>query len=277
MSNADNINNLLIIAGRDNYPKIIIEAARKSGVKNIHVIAFKGETKKKNLSLADSISWIRVGELQKMIDIIIKSGFENVIMVGQISPKNIFSLKLDMKAKEILKSLKILNAHSIFKTIVDEIETTGVRVLPANYFINNFIPSAGILTNRSLTEIEMKNLEIGASFVKSNSKFDVGQTIALKFGYIIAVEAMEGTNATILRASRLAGKSITIVKVPKLNHDLRFDIPVVGINTIRTMIKANATCLGIEAYRTVIFNINEVIEMANKNNIAIIASESKYE
>ena len=132
-----------------------------------------------------------------MIDIIIKSGFENVIMVGQISPKNIFSLKLDMKAKEILKSLKILNAHSIFKTIVDEIETTGVRVLPANYFINNFIPSAGILTNRSLTEIEMKNLEIGASFVKSNSKFDVGQTIALKFGYIIAVEAMEGTNATI--------------------------------------------------------------------------------
>jgi len=139
MSNADNINNLLIIAGRDNYPKIIIEAARKSGVKNIHVIAFKGETKKKNLSLADSISWIRVGELQKMIDIIIKSGFENVIMVGQISPKNIFSLKLDAKAKEILNSLKILNAHSIFKTIVDEIETTGVRVLPANYFINNFI------------------------------------------------------------------------------------------------------------------------------------------
>ena len=90
MSNADNINNLLIIAGRDNYPKIIIEAARKSGVKNIHVIAFKGETKKRNLSLADSISWIRVGELQKMIDIIIKSGLENVIMVGQISPKNIF-------------------------------------------------------------------------------------------------------------------------------------------------------------------------------------------
>ena len=119
MSNADNINNLLIIAGKDNYPKIIIEAARKSGVKNIHVIAFKGETKKRNLSLADSISWIRVGELQKMIDIIIKSGLENVIMVGQISPKNIFSLKLDTKAKEILKSLKILNAHSIFKTIVD--------------------------------------------------------------------------------------------------------------------------------------------------------------
>ncbi|MEC7107857.1 MAG: UDP-2,3-diacylglucosamine diphosphatase LpxI [Verrucomicrobiota bacterium] len=277
MSNADNINNLLIIAGRDNYPKIIMEAAKKSGVKKIHVIAFKGETKKRNLNLADSISWIRVGELQKMIDIIINSGFKNVIMVGQISPKNIFSLKLDTKAKEILKSLKILNAHSIFKTIVDEIETTGVRVLPANYFINNFIPSAGILTNRSLTEIEMKNLEIGSRFVKSNSKFDVGQTIALKFGYIIAVEAMEGTNATILRASRLAGKNVTIVKVPKLNHDLRFDIPVVGKNTIRTMIKANATCLGIEACRTVIFNINEVIEMANKNNIAIIASESKYE
>ena len=160
MSNTDNINNLLIIAGSDNYPKIIIEAARKYGVKNIHVIAFKGETKKRNLNLADSVSWVRVGEFPKMIDIITKLGFENVIMVGQISPKNIFSLKLDAKAKEILKSLEIINAHSVFKTIVNEIEATGVRVLPANYFLNNFIPSAGILTNRSLTEIEMKNLEI---------------------------------------------------------------------------------------------------------------------
>jgi len=277
MTNSGNIDSLLIIAGRDNYPKIILEAARKSRVKNIHVIAFFGVTKKRNLDLANKVYWIKVGEFQKMIDIIFKSGFKNVIMVGQISPKNIFSYKLDKKAKEILASLEILNAHSIFKKIVSEIENTGAKVLPANYFINDLIPVPGILTKRNITETERKNLSIGIRFVKSNSNFDVGQTIALKSGYIVAVEAMEGTNATILRASKLAGKNMTIVKVSKRNHDLRFDIPVVGISTIRTMIKANATCLGVEAKRTIIFNIKEVIEIANKNNIAIIASESNYE
>ena len=277
MTNSDNLDSLLIIAGRDNYPKIILEAARKSRVKKIHVIAFFGVTKKRNLDLANKVYWIKVGEFQKMIDIIFKSGLKNVIMVGQISPKNIFSYKLDKKAKEILASLEILNAHSIFKKIVSEIENTGAKVLPANYFINDLIPVPGILTKRNLTETERKNLSIGTRFVKSNSNFDVGQTIALKSGYIVAVEAMEGTNATILRASKLAGKNITIVKVSKRNHDLRFDIPVVGISTIRTMIKANATCLGVEAKRTIIFNIREVIEIANKNNIAIIASESNYE
>jgi len=270
----EDLNDLLIIAGSDNYPKILLEAARKSGIKNIHVIAFKGETKKRNLNLADSISWIKVGEFQKMLNILTQLDFKYGMMVGQISPKNIFSMKLDDKAKNLLSSLSILNTHTIFKKIVNEIESTGIKMLPANYFINECIPNAGVLTKRDATKDEYENIKIGTNFIKSNSNFDVGQTVVMKSGYIVAVEAMEGTNKTILRAKALAGKNLTVVKVPKINHDFRFDIPVVGIKTIHSLIKAKATCLSIEANSTIVLNLDKVLELANKHNIAIVSLET---
>ena len=264
---------LLVIAGSDNYPKLVIEGARDNGVEHIEVIAFKGETNSKNINRADVVHWMRVGQLQLLLDCITETKINELMMVGQISPKNVFSIKLDKKMKTLIHSLPILNAHTIFSSIVKEIEDIGIEVIPAHSYIDKLMPAAGVLTNRPLTKNEENNTAIGVDFIKANSSFDIGQTVAIKSGYIVAVEAMEGTNKTIRRAGKVAGSGTTIVKVPKENHNFKFDIPVIGPNTIQEMVKAKASCISLKEKKALIFDFDKTIKIANNHNIAILVME----
>jgi len=268
------INKLLIIAGSGDYPRLVIEEARIAGVKYIEVLAFKGETCPKNLKGANNIHWLRVGQLNKMIDSIKQSGINDLMLVGQIAPKNLFSIRLDNSMKKILHQLPIINAHTVFTSIIDKIEQLGVKVLPAHTFISNNLPKEGVLSSRAPSVSEIEDIQHGVDFIKSNSNFDIGQTIAIKKGYVVAIEAMEGTNATIRRAGKIAGSGTIIAKFPKIGHDFRFDIPVVGPKTIHAMKKAKSTCLGIEAGSTIIFNYDKTISIANSHDISIIALEA---
>lgn len=271
------INELLVLSGRGNYPEAVIKEARASGVNHIEAVAFKGETKAKAVKCADVLHWVSVGELGKILNIIKKSGISNIILVGQIAPKNIFSLRLDNLTRSLLNSLPILNSHTIFSSVVHKIEQLGVNVLPAHTFLQKYLPSSGALSKRAPKPEELKDIDLGLSFIKSNSENDVGQTVVIKSGYIVAVEAMEGTNATIKRAGKVGGPDAVVVKAPRLNHDFRYDIPVIGPTTIKVMKKSRAKCLAIEAGSTIILDYEKTIAMANQANITIIAQEPSCE
>lgn len=267
------IDKLLVIAGGGNYPKILLEEARASGIGYIEVVAFKGETDKASVISADIVHWMRVGELENMLNRIKLSNISKLMLVGQIAPKNIFSVRMDHSTKSLLNELPIVNAHTVFTSLIFKIEEMGVEVLPAHTFIMNYLPKPGVLSSRAPSDQEDKDMQLGVQFIKSNSQFDIGQVVAVKSGYIIAVEAMEGTNATIKRAGKLGGPGAVIVKVPKVDHDFRFDIPVIGPKTIEIMKKTKATCLAIQSGAAIIFDRDKTISMANEANISIIAME----
>jgi DUF1009 family protein len=193
------------------------------------------------------------------------------VMVGQIAPHNLFHLRMDKLALEIYRSLETRNAHTIFGAIVSEIEKLGIEVLPGNSFMEGYTPEAGLLSRRAPTEREQADIELGLKLVKGTSEFEIGQTVAIKDGIIIAVEAWEGTNQTIKRAGKVGRAGTVIVKVPKVGHDMRFDIPVVGTKTFKMMKRAKVSCLAVEAGKTILLEKEKLIALADQFDMALVA------
>ncbi len=262
---------LIIIAGRQAYPAMLAKAARDAGVKRIVVLGFKGETSKDVLLLADEVLWTHLGAMQTFLDTLESTGIKQCVMVGQIAPSNLFHLRYDKMAREIMASLPSKNAHTIFGAIVEAIESRGITVLPGNTFMECYTPQAGLLSRRAPTEREQADIELGLRLVKGTSEFEIGQTVAIKDGIIIAVEAFEGTNQTIKRAGRVGRAGTVIVKVPKEGHDMRFDIPVVGVKTFKMMKKAKVSCLAVEAGKTILLEKDKLVAMANQLDMAFVA------
>ena len=269
-----NKDSLLIIAGSREYPRLMLDAAKNSGVSNIEVIAFRHETNPRGLKLADKVHWLHLGALDQLLSCIELTKIKNVILVGQISPSNLFSLRLDATAKNMIEDLPIKNAHTIFTALVNKIESIGVNVIPSHSFMDKYIPMPGIISARAPLIHEESDSGLGIRYLRHQSMFDVGQSVIIKSGYIVAVEAMEGTDKTILRGGKLGGKGTVVVKVPRLEHDFRFDVPVIGPTTIKNMAQVGATCLAIEAGSTIIFNRSMTVQLADKANICIYATES---
>ena len=217
---------LVLIAGQADYPLLLARAARRQGVRRITAIAFKSETRREISQVADKVVWLRVGMLGALIDAIRSSGSAHAVMAGQIAPKNLFNVRMDKALINLLKNLPVKNAHTIFGGITAEIERTGVKMLPASSFMQEFMPVAGPLTARLPDERELQDIQIGRRVIKDTSDLDIGQTVVVKEGMILAVEAFEGTNRAIRRGGKLGGKGAVVVKVPKAGHDMRFDIPV---------------------------------------------------
>lgn len=259
-----------IIAGKELYPILLADSARKAGVKRIVTVAFKGETKRTINKLSDEVHWLYVGQTQKMLDVFQQAGIRHVIMAGQITPTLLFRVHMDELTKKILDSLPIKNAHTIFNALVKQLEQCGITVLPAHTFMNAYMPQQGVLTIRNPTESERHDVSLGCNVILELGKFDIGQTVIVKHGTIIAVEAFEGTDATIKRAGRLAGKEFVVVKIARRGHDMRFDIPVVGVRTIHNLYRTGATLLALESGRSVILELNKVIDYANKRKISIL-------
>lgn len=265
---------LIIVAGRHAYPSMLAKAARAAGVKRIEVLGFKGETHRDIVPLADQVHWMRLGSMRAFLGQLEETGIKQCVMAGQIAPHNLFNVRMDKLAVEMYKALEVRNAHTIFGAIVDAIEELGIEVLPGNSFMERYTPEAGQLGRRAPTERERSDIDLGLRLVKGTSEFEIGQTVAIKDGIVIAVEAWEGTNQTIKRAGKVGKAGTVIVKVPKVGHDMRFDIPVVGTKTFRTMKRAKVSCLAVEAGKTILLEKEKLIQMANKFGMAFVAVET---
>ena len=270
----DAIGKLLIIAGSGTYPASFAAGARKAGVRHITVLAIRGMTSWRLASLADETVWFGVGELRSIFDWLAKQGFDAGIMTGQIHPWALFRTRFDDLARNWLGGLTVKNAHSIFGKVVEEMEKLGIRVLPASCYMDDFIPGAGVLTRRAPDERETRDIAFGHRVARDICGLDIGQTLVVKDGMILAVEAFEGTNQAIRRGGKLGGKGAVVIKVAKENHDMRFDIPVIGEATISTLRKAGVSALAYQAGRLVMLERAKVVAAANTLNIAIVGLDS---
>ena len=258
-----------IIAGKGAYPRLLAESARAQGVKRITALAFKGETDKRLEPLVDAIDWINVGQLQKMLDLMSKQDIQHAVMAGQITPTNLFRVRMDSRLLTLLKSLDQKNAHTIFGAIGNELASVGIELLPANQFMEQSMAEEGILTNTPLSETARTDIELGFEVARVTSGLDIGQTVVIKEGTILAIEAFEGTDTTIKRAGKLAGPGASIIKVAKPGHDMRFDIPVIGLNTLRGLKKIQAQALAVEAGRCILLEKEKIIKQADQQGLCI--------
>ena len=260
-----------IIAGNGVYPRLLADAARRAGVKRIVAAAFTDETDDRLAGMVDEISWMRVGQLGKLINFFRNASVANAIMAGQIAPKNLFDLRPDWKTLLLLTRLKRRNAESIFAAIGEELASSGITLLPATSFLDDCLAPSGLIAGRKLTRREEDDVTFGFEIAREISRLDIGQTVIVKNGTVLAVEGFEGTNETIKRGGALGGKHAIMVKVAKPSQDMRFDVPVIGIATIEVAASANLRVIAVEAGRTLLLERDALIESAARANISIVA------
>jgi len=261
-----------LIAGNGQFPFLVVEGARKQGA-GLAIAAIKEETDKRIEEVADDVMWVGIGQLGKMISYFKSRGVTKAIMAGQVKHVQIFSGSLpDVRMLKMLWNLPKRNTDALIGGVADELASEGIELIDSTYFLQDHLAPSGYLTKRKASEIEIGNIEYGLHIAGEIARLDLGQTIVVRAKACVAIEAMEGTDATIRRAGELAKGKLTVVKVAKPDQDMRFDVPVVGLPTIETMIAAGATCLSVTAGKTLIFDREEMTTLANKNGICIIGS-----
>jgi DUF1009 family protein len=262
-----------IIAGNGVYPSTFARAARaQSESIQLHAAAFENETDESLIApLVDSIEWFRVGQLGKMIRYFKKQGVTEAIMVGQIAPKNLFDLRPDMRLLFMLAKVKERNAESLFGAIANELEKDGISLLLASTFMEDLMASEGVIFGPKLKGRAWDDVTFGQRIAKESAKLDIGQTVLVRHGTVLAVEAFEGTNACIKRGGDLGrGKAVTMVKVSKPNQDFRFDIPVIGAQTILTCAEAGVSVIAVEAGKTLILEKERVAQLCEEKKISVV-------
>lgn len=261
-----------LIAGNGKFPFLVLEGARKAGV-SLAIVAIKEETDPRIDEVAENVVWVGIGQLGKMISFFKREGVGHAIMAGQVKHVQIFSGALpDVRMIKMLWNLPQRNTDALIGGVADEMAKEGIELIDSTYFIQDHLAPEGVLTKRKPTEIEQGNIEYGLHIADEIARLDLGQTIVVRAKACVAIEAMEGTDATIKRAGELANGKLTVVKVAKPDQDMRFDVPVVGVPTIEAMIKAGATCLSVTAGKTLIFDRDEMAKLANENKICLIGS-----
>jgi hypothetical protein len=261
-----------IIAGSGVYPLLLVDAARAAGVKKIIVAAFAGETSNEIATRADTIEWLRVGQLGALLKFFRETKVSRAIMAGQIAPGNLFNLRPDLKAMFLLARLKARNAESIFGAIADQLAAVGVELLLATTFLEHLLAPNELIAGPKLKERELADIAFGFEVAKQLSALDVGQTIVVKNGTILAVEAFEGTNEAIRRGGSLGKKNAVVIKVTKPNQDMRFDVPVIGCETLRVAAEAKVRAIAVEAGRTLLLEKPALIELAEKAKISLLGA-----
>ena len=269
-----NPSEIILLAGRGVYPIEFAMAARSAGIRMIFALGFTRETDTRLAKLVDEMKWVRMGQLQKALDIIGSYGIKHAVMVGQIAPRHLFSLLcMDAKVIKLLRKLKAKNAETIFGALAAELKTCDVTLIPAHSFMDSAMPKPGQLGGRLPTESELADIELGKKVAKTISGLDIGQTVIIKNGTVIAVEDFDGTDKAIIRAGKIAGSGSVVVKAAKFGHDMRFDIPVVGTRTFKMLKKAKASVLAVEAGKTILLERSKLVDLAIKQNVAFTAWE----
>jgi DUF1009 family protein len=260
---------LFLIAGRGRYPSLLIESARASGVKKISVAAFEGETPKATSAIADEVHWLRVGQLGKLLDAARKSGARHAMMAGQLAPGNLFDLRPDLRALILLARLKRRNAETLFGEVAKQLAKAGLELLNAMTFLDAHVARLGHIAGPRLKSRDMDDIRFGFDIAKEISRLDIGQTVIVKAGAVLAVEAFEGTNECIRRGGSLGRKDAVLVKVTKPHQDMRFDVPVIGEMTIEVAREAKLKILACEANCTLLLDSPAVCGAASEAGITL--------
>lgn len=261
-----------LIAGNGDFPFLVLEGARRAG-ESLAVAAIKEETDERIEQSAETLAWVGIGQLGKMISFFKRSGVSKVMMAGQVKHVQLFSGAVpDVRMLKMLWNLPRRNTDSLIGGIASELQKDGIDLIDSTFFLQDHLAPTGVLTKRKPNETELENIEYGLHIAGEIARLDLGQTIVVRAKACVAIEAMEGTDATIARAGSLAKGKLTVVKVAKPDQDMRFDVPVVGPPTIKTMAEAGATCLSVTAGKTLIFNRDEMLAAANAAKVAVVGS-----
>jgi hypothetical protein len=262
-----------IIAGSRSLPRLFAGEARKAGVRRIIAVGFEGETDPSLAGEVDEIVWVKVGQLGRLIKAFATRGITKCVMLGQVAPKNLFHVQPDIRGAALLFRLKERNAHTIFGAIADELARDGVTLVSAAPWMKNFMPGAGFVRGLPPGEERMEDVNFGLSIAKAVSRLEIGQTVVVKQGTVLAVEGFEGTDACLIRGGQLAGKSggATAVKVAKENHDMRFDIPCIGYTTLENCHKSGVAALAFEAGRTLLLDQHQWEPLLRKWKMTLLS------
>jgi DUF1009 family protein len=282
------ITRLGLIAGNGRFPFLLLDAARAQGVQVV-VAAIKEETEPEmDMRAVEDpgvrVHWLSLGELSRLIETFHQEGVTRAVMAGQVKHKQIFSsIRPDWRLAKLLLNLRTRNTDMLLGAVAKVLSDEGIELISSTAYLEPLLARPGVLTARAPTHEEEQDLAYGRQVAAALAGFDIGQTVVVAGQACVAVEAMEGTDATIERAGALLGtleadgeastleRRLSVVKVAKPAQDMRFDVPVIGANTIETMRRAGATCLSIEAGRTLIFDLDTIRELAAAAGIAIVA------
>lgn len=271
-----------LIAGNGRFPLLVLDAARAQGLEVV-VAAIKEETFPEIESGgATAVHWLSLGELSRLIETFKREGVHRAIMAGQVKHKQIFSaIKPDWRLAKLLFSLGTRNTDSLLGAVAKVLADEGITLENSTSLLEPLLARSGVQTKRAPTEQDKRDIEYGRSVARHLAQYDIGQTVVIAEAACVAVEAMEGTDATIERAGRLMrslhgdastlSRALTVVKIAKPNQDMRFDVPVIGVKTISVMREAGASCLAIDAGRCLLLDGPAVIEAADSANIVVVA------
>jgi hypothetical protein len=280
-----------LIAGNGRFPFLLLDAARAQGLA-VTVAAIREETDPEmdRRAAADTgitVHWLSLGELTRLIETFHEEGVQKAVMAGQVKHKQIFSsIRPDWRLAKLLLSLRTRSTDMLLGALAKVLGDEGIELISSTAFLEPLLASEGVLTRRVPTEDELRNIEYGLNVAHAVAGYDIGQTVVVAAQACVAVEAMEGTDAAIARAGRLMGslegsastlrRHLTVVKVAKPNQDMRFDVPVIGMATVEAMIQSGASCLSVEAERTLLFDRECLLDRADQSGIAIVATPRRY-
>lgn len=250
---------------------LLARQARSMGVRRLVAAAFEGETDPGLAALVDEIVWIKVGQLSKLIATFTERGVRQCVMVGQIAPKNLYEVRPDFRAVTMLLRLKEKNAHTIFGAIAEELKQDGVELIEATPWLKPLMPGSNFRLGRKPSVEQLQDIAFGYQIAKEVSRLDIGQTVVVKRGTVLAVEGFEGTDKCLARGGSLAGKSgdAVAVKVAKLNHDMRFDIPCIGPQTLETCAASGVAVLALEPGRTLLLEPETCAQLAKDKALTV--------
>lgn len=271
-----------LIAGNGDFPFLVLEEARKKGIRVV-VAAIRDEASPEIETVARTnlegripveVHWLGLGQLGRLIEIFKATAVDKVVMAGQVKHIQIFSsARPDLRMMKVLASLPRKNTDSLIGAVVRALQEEGLKLIDSTSLLGGLIAQPGVLTRRKPGRRETGDIEYGRCIAREIARFDLGQTVVVKDQAVVAVEAMEGTDETIRRASRLvSGQRLTVVKVSKPNQDMRFDVPVVGPRTLKVVAECHVSAMALDAGRTLILDCQAFIEQADGMNLAILST-----
>jgi UDP-2,3-diacylglucosamine hydrolase len=271
------MDSLGLIAGNRLLPLVFARQARKLGVKRLVAVAFEGETDPALADLVTELEWVKVGQLSRMIRAFADRGIKHCVMAGQIAPKSLYDLRPDLRAVGVLLRLKEKNAHTIFGAVAEELKKDGVELIEATPWLKPLMPAGGFHLGPGLSKAQCADLELGFRIAKEVSRMEIGQTVVVKGGTVLAVEGFEGTDKCLARGGELAGNEggALAVKVAKEKHDLRFDIPCLGPQTLQTCASAHICALAFESGKSLLLEQDACARLANENKISLLTIDAR--
>jgi len=271
LNKLNGIKKIGLIAGNGKFPLMFARAAARRGL-DVIAIAIKNDTSLLITPLVKKVYWLSLKDYGKMFDILQQENIQKVIMAGQVNPHNLFYKDVgDEELKTLLAAVKDKRPDTVFGAVADKLAERSIELIDSTLFLEDYLARKGVLTKCAPDESTWADIRFGFDMAKKIAGLDIGQTLVIKNGAIVAVEAIEGTDAAILRGGRLANGGIVVIKVSKPDQDMRFDIPVVGPRTVKYLNKVKARCLAIEAGKTLIIDLKKCVADADRKNISIVA------